>query len=745
MPVQMLPTTEEMTLRGRVVRLFYQSSAFTAGVLKPAGECQVRFNGKFIVAEGDDISLVGHWTTHPQYGRQFAASGLKQELPIDAAGLARYLASEPAFFQIGEVKARKIAEAFADNFDFVIRKEPWRVAQTARLSAETLNTLRTEWLKRAEVNALSSWLGSFGLTHRQITRMVEHLGHNAKALLTDNPYELCRILPGFGFSRVDDIAQKLGVEKEHPERIAAAFRHLLLKAEHDGHCWQEEVSVEQDAFKLLCLDSLQARRLISELLEREVAAGRLFRYDGGGRLVIALPALAKRELDILRAVVTHGTQESELPARWLELLDEEAAELNLSQRQATLMVIQHALSLIAGAAGSGKSYTIAAIYRAFVQLYGEDAIALAAPTGKAAKRLETLCGVEAKTIHRLLEYNTVTWGRSHDNPLSEQVVIVDELSMTDVHLMWHLLDAIDFDTTRLILVGDPNQLPPVGPGNVLRDLLTRRMLSTTVLDQVVRQAGTLKENCSAILRGDVRDTAEGENGILRPWYLIDDCRGEQAVLDSLEEIITDVVPRLGLDPVRDIQVLTPTNKGPLGTRALNILLQRLVQQQRFDVQVPAVPEQRRPEFFIGDKVMQVRNNYTLELMNGAIGVVDSIVQKTDEKSKHPVEMLVLDFDGRKLQIPRHSDDADDLMLAYASTVHKSQGSEFPVIIAVVHRAQSFMLNRNLLYTAVTRAQRSAILLGDAVGIRRAIDRRDVDARRTFLALADPMDALKVSF
>lgn len=735
MSVHLAPATEELTLHGRVVHLFYQSPAFTAGVLKAANEGQVRFNGKFMVADGDEISLVGHWTTHPQYGRQFTASGLKQELPIDAEGLARYLAADPAFVNIGDAKARKIAEAFGDTFDYVIREEPWKIAQVARLSAETLNTLRTEWLKRAEVNALSSWLGSFGLTHRQITRMVEHLGHNAKALLTENPYELCRLLPGFGFGRVDEIAQKLGVEKEHPERIAAAFRHLLLKAEQDGHCWLEEQTVAQEAFKLLCLDSLHAHRLIAELLDREVAAGRLFRYDGGGRWVIALPSLARRELDILHTVMTQGVDQHELSERWLELLDDVASELNPSQRQAALMVIQHMLSLIAGAAGSGKSYTIAAIYRAFVQLVGDEAVALAAPTGKAAKRLETLCGVEAKTIHRLLEYNTVTWGRNRENPLAERVVIVDEISMADVHLMWHLLEAIDFTTTRLILVGDPNQLPPVGPGNVLRDLLARRMLPITVLDQVVRQAGTLKENCTAILRGDVRDTADGENGVLRPWYLIDDCRGEQAVLDALEQIVRDVVPRLGLDPVRDIQVLTPTNKGPLGTRALNILLQRLVQAQCFGVQVPPVPEHRRPDFFIGDKVMQVRNNYHLELMNGAIGVVRDIIQEEDEKTHRPVEVLVLDFDGRQVQIPRQAEEADDLMLAYASTVHKSQGSEFPVIIAVVHRAQAFMLNRNLLYTAVTRAQRSAIVLGDAVGVRRAIDRRDVDARRTFLSLA----------
>jgi len=742
MPVTLVPATEELTLRGRVVHLFYQSPAFTAGVLKPSSEGQVRFNGKFMVAEGDDIALVGHWATHPQYGRQFVASSLKQELPVDAEGLARYLATDPAFFQIGETKARKIAEAFGDTFDYVIREEPWKVQQVARLSAETLNTLRTTWLERAEVNALSSWLGSFGLTHRQITRMVEHLGHNAKALLTDNPYELCRILPGFGFARVDEIAQKLGVEKEHPERIAAAFRHLLLKAESEGHCWMEERVVEHEAFKLLCLDSLHAHQLIADLLNREVEAGRLFRYDGGGRWVIALPSLAQRELDILRTVVIHGALRTEQADRWLEVLDEDDVTLNPSQRLAAEMVYQHRLSLIAGAAGSGKSYTIATIYRAFSRLYGEDAVALAAPTGKAAKRLEALCGVEAKTIHRLLEYNTVNWGRNHERPLEELVVILDEVSMCDVHLMWRLLDAIDFDVTRVILVGDPNQLPPVGPGNVLRDLLARRMLPITVLDQVVRQAGPLKENCTAILHGEIRDTAEGESGVLRPWYLLDDCRGEPAVMETLEHLVQDVVPRLGLDPVRDVQVLTPTNKGLLGTRSLNILLQRLVQAHCYGVQVPPVPDHRRPDLFIGDKVMQVRNNYGLELMNGAIGMVRDITLEEDETTHRPVEVLVLDFDGRTVTIPRQSDAADDLMLAYASTVHKCQGSEFPVIIAVVHRAQAFMLNRNLLYTAVTRAQRSAILLGDAVGLRRAIDRRDVDARRTFLGLADPITLLQ---
>jgi len=727
------PVPEEVTVRGRVVHLFYQAPHFTAGVLKSPQDGKVKFSGKFMVSDGDDVCLIGHWEQHPQYGRQFTAVGVKQELPLDADGLAQYLAHDPAFHGIGPERARKIAEAFGDRFDTVIRAEPWRVAQVAQLKPDVLETLQREWIQRSEVNALSAWLSAYGLTHRQMTKLVEYLGQNAKALLQDNPYELSRLLPGFGFARVDEMAQKMGVAKEHPARIAAAFRHLLSKAEQDGHCWLEENVLLHEAFKALCLDTLDAQRLIQTQLDAEVDAGRLYRTDGGGRQVVALPLLAERELTIIRTLVRECAVLDDGAMEWEALLDEVAPGLHASQRVAVLTACRHRLSLIAGAAGSGKSFTVAAIYRLFAQIW--DDVVLAAPTGKAAKRLEQLCETEAKTIHRLLEYNTVSWGRHRENPLEADVVIIDEVSMCDIHLVWRLLEAIDFTRTRLILVGDPNQLPPVGPGNVLRDLLARRVIPTTVLDQVVRQAGVLKENCTAILHGELRETADGVTGHLRPWYCLDDCRDDALVCETLEQIMREVVPRLGLDPVRDVQVLTPTNKGPLGTRALNLLLQRLMQEQYYGIQVPPVPEHRRPEFYRGDKVMQTKNNYDLELMNGAIGVVRDIVSEETKPGQY-VEQYVLDFDGREIRIPRCSEDADDLMLAYASTVHKAQGSEFPVVIAIVHRAQAFMLNRNLLYTAVTRARQSAIVLGDSAGMRQAVNKRDVDRRKTFLALVD---------
>ncbi|MEI7833882.1 MAG: ATP-binding domain-containing protein, partial [bacterium] len=229
--------------------------------------------------------------------------------------------------------------------------------------------------------------------------------------------------------------------------------------------------------------------------------------------------------------------------------------------------------------------------------------------------------------------------------------------------------------------------------------------------------------------------AAADGGQLRPWYLIDDCRSDEMVCNTLEQIVREVLPRLGLDPVRDVQVLTPMNKGPLGTRALNILLQRVIQQQNYGIEVPPVLDHRRPELFPGDKVMQTKNNYDLELMNGAIGIMRDLIS-VEVKPGQFVEKYLLDFDGREISIPRCSEEADDLMLAYASTVHKAQGSEFPVVIAIVHRTQSYMLNRNLFYTAVTRASQSAIVLGDIAGMTRAMNTRDVDRRKTFLALID---------
>jgi exodeoxyribonuclease V alpha subunit len=376
-----------------------------------------------------------------------------------------------------------------------------------------------------------------------------------------------------------------------------------------------------------------------------------------------------------------------------------------------------------GDAGSGKTYAVSSVTRIAECL--ELDVVLAAPTGKAAKRLEELVGHEASTIHRLLGYNGRTYSCDALNPIEADILVIDELSMVDVALAWQLFQAIDLSRTTVILVGDHNQLPPVGPGNLLRDLVQSRAIPTTVLTQIIRQAGVLKENSTAILAGEVRPTAGAGIRKRRPWYVIDKFTDSLDVRRMLlllfEEILQE---RLGYDLLRDVQVLTPMHKGPLGTVELNLELQRLLQLKLNGVAVAEMDPARRPRLYAGDKVIQTKNDYDLDVMNGSMGYV---VTAGNDGS------LVIDFDGRAVQIDSDSDGARSVQLAYVTSIHKVQGSEFPCAVVIAHKSQSFMHHRNLLYTAVTRAKESVIILGDRWGIANCATKRQVDHRNTFLS------------
>jgi exodeoxyribonuclease V alpha subunit len=303
--------------------------------------------------------------------------------------------------------------------------------------------------------------------------------------------------------------------------------------------------------------------------------------------------------------------------------------------------------------------------------------------------------------------------------------VVDESSMIDIPLAWRLFQAVDRTRTAVVLVGDHNQLPPVGPGNLLRDLVKSRAIPTAVLTRIIRQAGVLKENSTAILSGEVRPTADVQTGARRPWYVIDRFSDREDVRRMLLLLFEEVLAeRLGYDLVRDVQVLTPTHKGPLGTVELNLALQRLLQKKLRGFDVPEMPPGHRPAFYPGDKVIQTRNDYELGVMNGAMGCV---VEAT------PQGALTVDFDGAMVEIEACSDAASRLQLAYACSVHKVQGSEFPCAIVIAHKSHSFMHHRNLLYTAVTRAKESVILLGDRWGLDNCAAKRQVDRRNTFLS------------
>jgi exodeoxyribonuclease V alpha subunit len=376
-----------------------------------------------------------------------------------------------------------------------------------------------------------------------------------------------------------------------------------------------------------------------------------------------------------------------------------------------------------GGAGSGKTYAVSTIASITERL--ELKVVLAAPTGKAAKRLEEVVGHEASTVHRLLGFNGHTYARDAVNPIEADILVVDEVSMMDVPLAWRLFQAVDRTRTAVVLVGDHNQLPPVGPGNLLRDLVRSMAIPTTVLTRIIRQAGVLKENSTAILTGEVRPTSDSFVSARRPWYVIDKFTDREDVRRMLLLLFEEVLKeRLGYDLIREVQVLTPTHKGPLGTVELNIELQRLLQHKLFGVDVTTVEAGHRARPYPGDKVIQTKNDYELGVMNGAMGVV---IDATKDGS------LSIDFDGRRVEIKSGSDALGNIQLAYATSIHKVQGSEFPCAVVIAHKSHSFMHHRNLLYTAVTRAKDSVILLGDRWGIDNCAAKRQVDRRNTFLS------------
>jgi exodeoxyribonuclease V alpha subunit len=567
---------EQATVRGVVQAVFHAGPSFSAGRLRTDNGESVRFAGKVFVRENDPVSLRGAWEDHPKYGWQFAVDWLDAHVELDPAGLANYLANHPQILGIGPAKARLIADAFGREFDQVIRTNPRGVAAVAKVPIDAINNLQRIWIETSGVNSAMTYLAAFGLTHFQVTTLVDKLGNHVVPMLQQDPYLLISEVPGFGFKRVDKIARRLGTSKELPARLQAGLLYTVQAALDDGDCWVEYEDLLDRANALLVLDNLDSRELIERQLEDLIGAKRLVccPYE---RLVVADPAIHEME-EFLAGIFRRAWEPN--PNRPAGIPEDAyfGPPLNDDQRAAARNAFRFSISLMTGGAGTGKTFTIESVITA-----AEDlglSYEMAAPTGKAAKRLEQSVKRPAKTVHRLLGFNGKEFAKGPDDKLEADLLVIDEVSMVDVPLMYRLFRAIDLSRTAVLLVGDHNQLPPVGPGNVLRDLIQSRAIPTTVLTRIIRQAGVLKENSTAILEGEVRPTCNLKIGEYRPWYVVNNFTDREHVRLFLEKLFTEVLAeRLGFDLLQDVQVLTPTHKGPLGTVELNILLQRLVQKK----------------------------------------------------------------------------------------------------------------------------------------------------------------------
>ncbi len=714
---------KQQTVTGRVTKTFYSTPGFSAGVIRKDSGQEIRFAGKIMAMEGDRLRLEGHFESTP-YGMQLKVSGFQHDLPTEANGLAHYLATHPKIKGIGPAKAALIAKQFGADFDAALSENAEAIAKAARVPVAVIENLRDEWTRTRAFNTANTWLAAFELTHRQITTLTEKYGNSVVGVFKENPYRLIRDIKGYGFKKVDKIARRMGVAKEHPERIRAGILQCVNEELDSGHTWTEYRELLDKADALLLLDSMDGRECIEAKLDHLIREKLLACESLNGWPVVAHFGVRRMEMDLAdifrrgRGANPHFQDVADLVTRILDI----APSLNPGQKTAVERCLRHGMTVVTGGAGVGKTFLV----RSLCDLYeNEDrSVLLCAPTGKAAKRMEESTGRAAQTIHRLLGYN----GREFQNegPIETDLLVIDEVSMCDVSLLWHLLRAIDLDVTSVVLVGDHNQLPPIGAGNVLRDLIKTEMVPVSRLTEVVRQAGELKRNCSAILDGRIAKAAVTDGNGLSPWQTVLGHLSAEDALGRIVDLYTKQFPAIsGLDILRDVQVLTPIrSKGPLSVAHLNRLLQRLIQKRLFGVEAPKTPPNRRPPFLLHDKVIQRRNNYDLGVMNGTVGFVADVHGNGD---------LQVDFDGELVLLKKSEGHLGDLDLAYALTIHQCQGSEFPVAVVVCHKSHSFMHHRNLLYTGVTRAKRSVVIIGDHWGVKNCAEKEEASQRRTFLS------------
>ena len=663
------------------------------------------------VAPGEWITASGEWVNDRTHGQQFKARFIRTAAPSSVEGIEKYLGSG-MIRGIGPVYARKLVRAFGEKVFDVIEAEPERLREVTGIGKVRAKRITDAWAEQKVVREIMVFLHSHGVGTARAVRIFRTYGADAVQVMTENPYRLARDIRGIGFVTADAIAMKLGIEKTAMVRVRAGIGHALAEAMDEGHCGLPEEELGPLAARLLEVPA----ELIRTALDLELADGTVVADTVGdtpciflGGLHRAERAIAGRLLEIATGAPPWPRIDPDKALPWVQ--QRTGLALAPGQADAVRTALASKVSVITGGPGVGKTTIVNAILRI---LAAKDVdILLCAPTGRAAKRMSEATGFEAKTMHRLLEVDPRTGGfkRDGENPLDCGLLVVDETSMVDVLLMRSLLAAVR-DGSALLIVGDVDQLPSVGPGQVLADVIASGAVPVVRLTEVFRQAARSRIVTTAhgINRGAIPDLSrpEGESD----FYFVAAEDPETAVSRIVELVKTRIPRRFGLDPVRDIQVLCPMNRGGAGSRSLNIELQAALNPGG----------ERKVErfgwtFAPGDKVMQIENDYDKEVYNGDIGQVADVDPEAGELSAR--------FEGRDLLYG--FGELDALVPAYAATVHKSQGSEYPAVVIPVLTQHYAMLKRNLLYTGVTRGKRLVVLVGQkkavAIAVRNASGRR----------------------
>lgn len=729
-------------ITGYVDHIVYQNSdnGYTVMTLVAEGEevtCVGMCKG---LGQGENISAEGEYIEHPVYGRQFKIQTYETVAPTDRAGMERYLGSG-AIRGVGEALAARIVKKFGDDTFRIIEEEPERLAEVKGISERKAQEIAVQMEEKKDLREALVYLQQYGISNTLAVKIYNTYGMEMYNVMRENPYRLAEDVSGVGFRIADEIAGRIGIHTDSDYRIRSGILYTLLQAVGEGHCFLPLELLLRRASELLGVSEENIRPQVDNLImDRKLVA------KGDAVFAAAYYYAELNCANMLRNLNIPMLEAENLPAqdmairKRLERMAENLSmELDELQLKAVEESIKNGLFILSGGPGTGKTTTINMIIRYF-ESEGMD-IFLAAPTGRAAKRMTEATGFEAKTIHRLLELNSAlsdddtrraNFERNQENPLEADVVIIDEMSMVDIQLFQALLKAI-LPGTRLILVGDVDQLPSVGPGQVLRDLMNSEAFPMVTLEKIFRQAGEsdIVVNAHRINKGE-QIALDNKS---RDFFLLE--RNDVNVIyKHMIQLIREMLPKYVNATPFDIQVLTPMRKGSLGCETLNGILQRYLN--------PADPHKKEHSygntvFREGDKVMQIKNNYQLEWeivgrynipIDKGMGVFNGDMGRVLEINETMSTLLVEFDDGRRVNYPFSG--LEELELSYAITIHKSQGSEYPAVILPLLGGPRMLFNRNLLYTGITRARNCVTILGSSETVRNMID--NVSENRRYTAL-----------
>ena len=710
------------TVTGYIDHVIFRNddNGYTVMVLKGMEEEQeLTCVGTFpAITQGASIEATGNYITHPVYGKQFQISSYTEKMPEDALAMERYLGSG-AIKGIGAALAARIVRRFGNDTMRIVEEEPERLAEIKGISEKKALEIAEQMTEKADMRRAMVFLQKYGISLNVGAKIYQKYGQSVYGVLQENPYRLAEDISGVGFRIADEIASRIGIHTDSDYRIRSGMLYTLLQASGEGHIYLPKEELFSRASRLLGVDvSYMEKHLMDMVVDRKLI---LKETEEG--IVVYPTQYYYLELNSAKMLcelnILCPEDEQMMKKRISRIEKETGTELDEMQKQAVASAAQHGLFILTGGPGTGKTTTINAIIRYFEEEGAE--LRLAAPTGRAAKRMTEATGYEAQTIHRLLELNglpegeqegrAVHFDRNSENPLEADVIIIDEMSMVDISLMYSLLLAVTAGT-RLILVGDENQLPSVGPGNVLRDIIRSGCFPVVELKKIFRQASEsdIVVNAHKINRGEQVTI----NNKSRDFFFLKRYDAD-IIIRVVIALIQEKLPRYVDAKPYEIQVLTPMRKGLLGVERLNQILQRYLNP----------PDEKKKEkeigqrlFREGDKVMQVKNNYQLEweilgrykipvdkgvgVFNGDTGIMTEINEFA--------ETATVEFeDGRQAQYSFKQ--LEELELAYAVTIHKSQGSEYPAVILPILSGPRMLMNRNLLYTAVTRARKCVTVVG----------------------------------